>query len=646
MSASRPLNRPTSLLRPRRWATLAPSAVLAACMAASGAAWADREGRPIGLQAIDAAASTGYRHGVVAVANPYGAEAGARILERGGNAIDAAVAIAYALNVVEPQSAGIGGGGFMMIHLADGRTFAIDSREKAPAAAKPDMFVGVPNVSLQGVAVGVPGMVRGTDLALKRWGRKQLRHVLEPAIQLADEGFAATARYAAVSCGTRSQNSPESAAYFCPNGGPPVEGSLVQNKPLAETFRLIARHGADCFYRYMPEKGCDIAKGILEGQSFAKPDANGVPGKGGSMTYDDLAAYTPDEREPTRGTYRGFVIKAMSPPSSGGLTLLQMLGMLERFPLGDASQGYGFATPGTAVVMAEAMRLAFADRSIWMADADYVPVPQRGLIDATYVAQRGALIVPGVRQPTVTPGDPRPFEVARARAGRDRRTAFVEPVTGPGETTTHFSVVDRWGNWVTYTNTIESSHGIGVFAGYKRDDGTFRSHGFLLNNELTDFNLAQTTNPVTGEPGYNDVQPGKRPRSSMVPTMIFSPSGVPLIAYGSPGGSTIINSVLNVTLNLIDHRMSLQEAVDAPRMSVTSSGSTVSVEAAYPPETIVVLREKGYTVNPPADIGSVQLVAVNPITRRQLGVADARREGTVIGLPRQPEKARVSAASR
>jgi gamma-glutamyltranspeptidase / glutathione hydrolase len=578
-------------------------------------------------------AGKAYRQGVVSVANPYAAEAGAKMLEAGGNAVDAAVAIAYALNVVEPQSAGVGGGGFMMVHLArTGETFAIDTREKAPAAATRDMFVGVTRPDLNGVAVGVPGMVRGTALALERWGRLPLAQVLKPAITLADQGFAATPRYSAVSCnnGGRSTNSPEAAAYFCPGGAPVPVGALVTNKPLAETFRLVAAHGADCFYKLMPEKGCDIAQGIVEGQKFNRPQATG--GKGGSMTLDDLAAYQPAVRQPTVGSYRGYTIKAMSPPSSGGLTLLQMLKMLERFPIGDAGQGWGFGSLKTANVMADAMRIAFADRSQWMADADFVPVPSKGLLDATYVGQRGAAIVPGQRlQPNPQPGDPRLYDSAGVKPAT--RLAVAEPVTGPGETTTHFSVVDKWGNLVSYTNTIESSHGIGVFAGYKRADGSFRSHGFLLNNELTDFNTTPSTNPYTGGPGFNDVQAGKRPRSSMTPAMIFSPDGTPLVAYGSPGGATIINSVLNVTLNLIDHGMSLQQAIDAPRLSVTSANPTISVEAGFPAATVDALRALGYTVST-AEIGSVQAVIVDQQTGKQYGGADRRREGTVIGLPR------------
>jgi len=576
-------------------------------------------------------AGKAFRQGVVAVANPYGAEAGAKILEAGGNAIDAAVAIVYALNVVEPQSAGVGGGGFMLIHLAStGETFAIDTREKAPAGATRTMFVGVPSASLQGVAVGVPGMVRGTALAVKDYGRLSLGQVIAPAIKLADEGFAATPRYAAVSCNSRSQNSPESAAYFCPGGSAPVVGSLVTNKPLAETLRLVATKGPDCFYKYDPAGGCEIAKGIVEGQKFNRPQAPN--GKGGTMTYADLENYQAIVRAPIVGTYRGYTFASMSPPSSGGLTVIQMLKMLERFPIGDASQGFGFGALKTANVMAEAMRIAFADRAIWMGDSDFVPVPSKGLLDPRYVSDRSNLIIPLSRLvPNPIAGDPRPFDVAGFTPST--RLAVADPVTGPGETTTHLAVVDKWGNMVSYTNTIESSHGIGVFAGFTNADGSFRNFGFLLNNELTDFNTTPSTNPYTGTNGYNDVQPNKRPRSSMSPTMIFAPDGTPIAAFGSPGGSTIINSVLNVAMNLIDHGMSVQEAIDAPRVSVTSATSSVSVEPGFPAATTSGLTGLGYSVST-TEIGAVQAVIVDRHTGKQYGGADRRREGTVIGLPR------------
>ncbi len=585
-------------------------------------------------------AGKAFRQGVVSTANPYAAEVGAKILEQGGNAVDAAVAVAYALNVVEPQSAGIGGGGFMMVHMArTGQTVVIDSREEAPAGATPSMFVGqnFSRRSLQGVAVGVPGMVRGTEMALKDYGRMSLSQVLQPAIALADGGFAATPRFvtstACSSATSRAKNSPLASDYFCPGGDFRAVGSLVTNKPLAQTFRQIATHGADCFYRYMPEKGCDIARGIIEGQKYNQPDLDPI-GKGGSMTEADLAQYQAKLRIPIEGSYRGHRIKSMPPPSSGALTVLQILKMLERFPLGDASQGYGFGAVKTANVMAEAMRIAFADRAIWMGDADFAPVPAKGLLANDYIGMRSLLITPGARlDPNPSADDPRPFEIAGLQSAT--RLAVAAPPISHENGTTHFSVVDKWGNMVSYTNTIESGYGIGVFAGYKLSDGSFKNHGFLLNNELTDFNTAPTINPFTGTAGFNDVAPGKRPRSSMAPSMIFNPDGSPLLAYGSPGGATIINSVVNVTLNLIDHGMTMQEAIDAPRLSVSSANPSITFDPWFPAATVSALGPfgLGYSVSL-GDVGSVQTVLVEPKTGKQYGAADARREGTVIGLPR------------
>jgi gamma-glutamyltranspeptidase/glutathione hydrolase len=574
-----------------------------------------------------------YRQGVVAVANPYGAEAGAAILEQGGNAIDAAVAIAYALNVVEPQSAGIGGGGFMMIHIAKtGETITIDSREKAPAGATRNMFVGVPSATQQGVAVGVPGMVRGTAKAIEQYGRLTLAQVMQPAIKLADDGFAATPRFvASADCSnpnSRAKNSPLSAEYFCPGGQSIPAGTTVTNKPLASTFRLIATHGPDCFYKVMPDKGCDIATGIVEGQKWNRPQAPN--GKGGSMTLADLEAYEAVERAPIEGTYRGYRLKAMGPPSSGALTVLQILKMLERFPLGDAGAGFGFGSTNTLNVMADAMRIAFADRGNWMGDKDFVNVPTKGLINTAYLQMRDDAITPGVRLATnPLPGDPRPYEIAGLMPAT--AIAMAEPVSTENGTT-HFSVVDKWGNVVSYTNTIESGYGIGVFAGYQRPDGSFRNLGFLLNNELTDFNTAPSINSITQEDGYNNVQPGKRPRSSMAPSMLFTPDGKPFLAYGSPGGATIINSVVNITINLIDHKMSLQQAIDAARISVASTTSSITLENRFPTTTVDAMKALGYSVGI-ADVGSVQAVLIDQQTGKQYGGADNRREGTVIGLP-------------
>jgi gamma-glutamyltranspeptidase/glutathione hydrolase len=610
----------------------------------------DRRGGPHAQQPVPGLPAgsdqQAYRKGVVATANPYAAEAGAQILAMGGNAVDAAVAVAYALNVVEPQSAGIGGGGFMMIHLEDyrgrDRTITIDSRERAPAGATPDMFAGLnfTQASTSGISVGVPGMVRGTALAVHQYGRLPLAKVLAPAIKLADEGFAATPRFvASANCGSatsRARVYPETADYFCPGGAPIPAGTMVFNKPLAETLRVIARHGPDAFY------SGEIAHGIVEGQK--RVSAGGRPG---TMTLADLAAYTATQRKPVQDTYRGYTIKGMGPPSSGGLTVLQMLKIVERFPIGDASQGFGFGSTNTLNVMAEAMRTAFADRAVWMGDADFSYVPSIGLLDDTYVSLRSGPIAPTARM-TANPvaGDPRPYDIERGHHGHHHRDSF----SGPGGSTTHFSVGDRWGNLVSYTNTIESGYGAGMFAGYYppgcAEVSCFKSFGFLLNNELTDFNFTPSTNPFTGQPATNDVAPGKRPRSSMAPTMIFDRKGRPLVAYGSPGGGTIINSVFNVTLNLIDHGMTIQQAIDAPRLSVLAAGGAVSIDngnplapTPFPQASLDGLRALGHIVNAPADIGSVQIVVIDPKTGRLYGGADLRREGTVIGLkPVRPGK--------
>ena len=565
----------------------------------------------------------GYRKGVVAVSHPLAAEAGAKMLKEGGNAIDAAAAIQFALNVVEPQFSGIGGGGFMMIHLAkSNETFIIDSREKAPAAATPDMFLNqsFANASTSGHSVGVPGTLLGVETALKRWGTKSLAKTLEPAITLADSGFEINRFLAADIADPRTALQPETRAIFrLPDGTPLPAGTRLRQPDLAKTFRLIAAQGSTVFYRG------EIAKAIVEAQKRTNP-ALGAAGVG-RMTLDDLAAYDVSLRTPVVGNYRGVTIKSMSPPSSGGLTVIQMLKMLEQFPIGDASQGFGFGSTRTMHVMTEAMRLAFADRAVWMGDEDFVPVPKRGLISPCYVDTRKQLINPQQRLSTVTAGNPLPCDVALAEPETGMVLAALDEEKGVH--TTHFSVVDKDGNVVSYTTTIENTWGTGI---------TVPGYGFLLNNELTDFNFTPMRNDATGNPGANDVAPFKRPRSSMSPTMLFQ-HGEPVAAYGSPGGATIINSVLNVTLNLVDHRMSIQEAIDAPRFSVTSAAGAITCEAGFASETLQGLLALGHTLplqngvpNCASRIGSVQGVVIDLKTGYQYGGADKRREGTVIGI--------------
>ena len=564
-----------------------------------------------------------FRHGVVAVSHPLAAEAGARVLERGGNAIDAAAAIQFVLNVVEPQFSGIGGGGFMMIHLAEtGDTFIVESREKAPAAATPEMFEGLSftEASTSGLSVGVPGTLLGVVTALETWGTISLASALEPAIALADHGFRINQFLAADTASFRTSLQPETSAVFRLSGGDPLpEGYLLKQPDLAKTLRLIAAQGTNVFYRG------EIAEAIVAVQTRSRtPDpARGV----GRMTLADLDQYDVQIRQPIVGEYRGYTLASMSPPSSGGLTVIQMLKMLERFPLGAAGQGYGFGVTKTMHVMIEAMRLAFADRGVWMGDEDFVGVPKTGLLADPYVAMRSALIDPETRMALAFPDDPRPYETAMGLPKQTLLAAASDPDRGH---TTHFSVVDRWGNVVSYTTTIEAGWGTGIMV---------PGYGFLLNNELTDFNFTPQANPdpANFNPGANDVAPFKRPRSSMSPSILFKESTL-IAAYGSPGGSTIINSVLQITLNLIDHGMTIQEAIDAPRISHTSSnpaGGTVSWETGLGDAALQGLRDLGHTVSTaPSTIGSVQGIVIDLQTGKQYGGADPRREGTVIGLPR------------
>ena len=585
-----------------------------------------------------------FKGGVVSVSHPLAAKAGADVLARGGNAIDAAAAIQFVLNVVEPQFSGIGGGGFMMIHLAKkDKTFAIDGREKAPAAATPTQFVltGVRAsqrfelASTSGLAVGVPGTLAAVDAALRSWGTISLSESLQPAIRAAEDGFRINRFLAANIAGDsgRTALQPETAAIFRPGGVPLATGDLLKQPDLAKTFKLIAAQGLKVFYQG------EIAQAIVAAQQRSRTPA---PAEGaGRMTLQDLANYRVAIRDPIKVNYRGWTVAAMSPPSSGGLTVGQMLGLVERFPIGDAAQGYGFGGKNTLHVMTEAMRLAFADRAVWMGDEDFVPVPKVGLVNKDYIGTRSVMINPTARMATPAAGNPLPFDHEMTGNKKVHLTVSPPEEDKPSHTT-HYSVVDKWGNVVSFTTTIESTWGTGI---------TVPGYGFLLNNELTDFNFDLTVNPATGNPGANDVAANKRPRSSMAPAIVFR-GREPVAAYGSPGGATIINSVFNVTLNLIDHRMSIQQAINAPRWSVTNATGIIScegVEAFMQPKFSIAtqdyLRGLGHlnlgaagTSGCLSTIGSVQGVVMDLRSGRQYGGADPRREGTVIGL--KPKKAK------
>src|SRR3989449_1969495 len=372
-------------------------------------AWASHEASGLAVPP-----GPGVRGGVVAVSPPLAAEAGARMLRSGGNAIDAAAAIQFALNVVEPEFSGIGGGGFMMVHLAKGQgsTFAIEGRERAPASADTRLFTnpdgsnqGFTPASTSGQAVGVPGTLKVVATAVQRYGHMRLAEVMQPAIELAENGFPVNFVLARDAADPRTSYYADTAAVFRPGGVPLKQGDLLKQPDLAKTLRLIAAKGPDALYRG------EIGAAIVAAQ---RATANG--GKPGLMTMQDLADYHIVIREPIMGEYRGYRIAAMSPPSSGGLTMIQALKMIERYPLGDAAAGFGFGSAKTLHVMAEAMRLAFADRAVWMGDEDFVPVPKRGLLDERYVQIRGDLISLNSIIPGDAPyDDPRIFDSAQRR---------------------------------------------------------------------------------------------------------------------------------------------------------------------------------------------------------------------------------------
>ena len=566
----------------------------------------------------------GVRGGVVTTSEPLAAQVGAEILKQGGNAIDAAAAVAFALNVVEPQSSGIGGGGFMIIHLAkEKKTIVVDSRERAPAAATPDMFLDSSENpfpfsirSTSGIAVGVPGMVRGIALALDNWGTSSMSEILQPAIELAENGFRVSWRLEESILSSRLGNEQGNSAYdearkvFRPGDVPLQEGDLLVQPNLAKTFQLLADEGLEAFYTG------DIAEAIVATQINARDDS-----LAGRMTLADLEGYEVSVRKPVEGNYRGYHIVSMPPPSSGGLTVIQILKLIERFPIGDESQGFGFGSTRTLTVMIEAMRLAFADRAVWMGDTDFVDLPVGGLINDDYIAIRSALIDPDSRQFDVDADDPRPYDTAAFK--KYYNIAMAELPDEEGVNTTHFSIVDKEGNIVTYTNTIESAWGTGLMV---------PGYGFMLNNELTDFNSIPAYNPdhYNFNPGANDVAPYKRPRSSMAPSLIFYKQK-PLVSFGSPGGSTIIDTVVNIALNLIDHKNVIQEAIDAPRIAQTSAEGSVRRELGFSEDVLEELQDLGHNLRSPSVIGSVQAVVID-VNKRQFGAADKRRIGGVVSL--------------
>jgi gamma-glutamyltranspeptidase / glutathione hydrolase len=493
--------------------------------------------------------------GMVVTSQHLASDVGAAVLRQGGNAVDAAVAIGYALAVTHPCCGNLGGGGFMTIHLADGRNTFINFREKAPQAARADMFLDAHgNVagSVDGyLAVGVPGSVMGLETARRKYGTLPRAALIAPSIKLAEEGFILTRGDVDVLAeGTKAfRGQPNVAAIFLKNGEPFAPGDRLIQKDLAATLRAISAGGPDAFYH-----------GAIPAAVGAASHAHG-----GLLTAEDFAAYTVTETAPVTCPYRGYTVVSAPPPSSGGVTLCEMLQILQGYPL----KALGFHSSGSVHVMTEAMRHAYRDRNTYLGDPAFIDNPTARLLSESYAQTIRAHIQAERATPSAA--------LAGLAAADERAT------------TTHYSVVDHLGNAVAVTYTINDSFGAKVIAG-----GT----GFFLNDEMDDFTAKPGVPNMFGlvQGKANAVAPGKRPLSSMTPTLVLK-DGTPLLVVGTPGGSRIITTVLEVIVNVIDHGMTLQEAVDAPRIHHQWWPDTVAAEPfALSADTVKALTAMGYKV--------------------------------------------------
>jgi len=536
-----------------------------------------------------------YRNHAVSVSHPLAARAALDMLNEGGGAVDAAIAAQMVMTLVEPQSSGIGGGGFLV--RFDSRTSRIetyDGRETAPASAREDMFLdarGGPipyrDAILGGRAVGVPGAVRMLEIAHKEHGRLPWARLFQPAIRLARDGFAISERLARQIAGDRHlRKVPAAKAYFFDGNTPKPAGAVLKNPDLADTLSIIAEQGADAFY------SGDLSRAIADAVTNA-------PHHPAVMTVADIASYRAKKRPAVCARYRDYKVCGMGPPSSGGLAVAQTLGILDHFPLADT----GPVSARALHLIAEAERLAFADRAAYVGDSDVVPVPVKGMVDPGYLAERAALIGPGkAMDGLIDPGNPPGAQAAYRGPG--------DPLKGLS--TAHMSIVDRFGNAVSFTTTVESAFGSRLMV-----------KGFLLNNQLTDFSFRPEWR---GRLAPNRVAPGKRPRSSMSPTIVLDRDGRFLMAVGSPGGSRIIGYTARAVLGVLAWDLDMQGAVDLPH--VMNRGGATEVEEALIP-AIADLKTMGHQVAVGRMVSGLQGILR---TRDGLtGGADRRREGVVLG---------------
>ena len=510
------------------------------------------------------------KHGMVATEQALASQVGLDILKQGGNAVDAAVAVGFALAVVLPNAGNLGGGGFMVLHDGEtGQNVALDFREIAAARAHRDMYLDAQGKVIDGKslfthdAVGVPGTVAGMVHALNKWGSMPLAKVIAPAIKLADQGFVVSEVLASTLAEEKDTLGkwPASRAIFFKQGEPLKAGDKLVQKDLANSLRQISKSGAAAFYQG------DIGKKISK--EMAK--------HGGAITLQDLKDYKVVERKPILGNYRGYQVVTMPPPSSGGIHLVQILNMLEHYPIKD----YGVNSANTIHVMAESMKLAYADRAEYLGDPDFVKIPVTGLISKGYADSLVKGIQMNQARPAaqIKPGQPQPYE---------------------SDQTTHFSVMDKTGDAVAVTYTLNLNFGTGIVA-----EGT----GILLNNEMDDFSVKPGVPNAFGLVGgsANAIAPKKRPLSSMTPTIVLK-NDKPWLVTGSPGGARIITTVLQSIVNTIDHGMNPAEAIVTPRVHHQWLPDELRVEDGISPDTIALLQQKGHKVALKAPMGRVQII--------------------------------------
>jgi len=539
------------------------------------------------------------KHGIVASTNEVASSVGVDVMKRGGNAVDAAIAVAFALAVTHPAAGNLSGGGFMMIRLNNGKTTAIDYREMAPAAATRNIYLDKDGKLIQGEggslegyrAAGVPGTVRGMELALKKYGSGKLTwsQLIEPARRLAANGFEVTYSLARSLRNSKDYLSkyPETKRIYLKEGDFYNEGEVFKQPDLAATFARLQQGGPNEFY---------------EGET-ARLIVNDMKRNNGLMTLEDLRGYVAKERAPLRGVYRGHEIISMPPPSSGGAVLIEMLNILEGYDLGklDANSSERYH------LMAEAMRRAFADRAEYMGDSDFVKVPVAGLIDKAYAAKLRSNI-----------STERASTSAEVRAGR--------PAGYESEETTHFTVVDAEGNAVANTYTLNNSYGSAAVA---------KGTGMLLNDEMDDFAAKPGTPNMYGliQGERNAVAPRKRPLSAMTPTIVLRKDGSFWFTVGSPGGPTIINTVLCVITNVIDFDMNIQQAIDAPRIHHQwLPDELVGEPLGLSGDTQKALTSRGHTLAKQRTLGDAEGIMIEEKTGVRLGATDPRRsDGAAIG---------------